>query len=61
MESTIPMSVSQQIQDYFAAKIPIILASMDDTATHDQYETEVATPLTDMVINNLLCMSEFAF
>jgi hypothetical protein len=53
MESPVAKNVSREIQIHFATKIPTILAIMDATAMK-QYKAEIATPLTDVVINNLL-------
>ena len=54
MESSISVNVLTEIQDSFGDKITMITAAIQPQGTHSQYEIEVADPLTDVVINNLL-------
>jgi hypothetical protein len=56
MESSISANVLTKIQDSFGDKIPMITAAMQPEGAFSQYEIEVADPLTDMVMNNLLRM-----
>jgi hypothetical protein len=54
MESSIPAILLTEIQDSFGDKIPIIANAMQPRSS--SYEKEVADPLTDVVMNNLLRM-----
>jgi hypothetical protein len=56
MESSIPAILLTKIQDSFGDKIPIITNAMKPEGDHSQYEEEVADPLTDVVMSNLLRM-----
>jgi hypothetical protein len=56
MESSIYANVLTEIQDSFGGRIPMIAAAMQPEGTLSQYEIEVADPLTNVVMNNLLCM-----
>ena len=56
VESSISANVLTEIQDSFGDKIPMITAAMQPEGAHSQYEKEVADPLTNVVMNNLLCM-----
>src|SRR3984893_4561612 len=56
MESPISANVLTEIQDSFGDKIPMIAAAMRPEGTLSRYEIEVADPLTDIVVNNLLRM-----
>jgi hypothetical protein len=56
MESPISANVLTEIQDSFGDKIPMIAAAMQPEGALSRYETEVADPLTDVVMNNLLRM-----
>src|SRR6202035_5485407 len=54
MESSIPAILLTKIQDSFGDKIPIITNAMQPEGAQSQYEKEVADPLTNVVMNNLL-------
>ena len=56
MESSIPAILLTEIQDSFGDKIPAITNAIQPEGAHFQYEIEVADPLTDVVMNNLLRM-----
>jgi hypothetical protein len=56
MESPISANVLTGIQDSFGDRIPMIAAAMHPEGTLSPYEIEVADPLTDIVVNNLLRM-----
>ena len=56
MKSSISANVLTEIQDSFGDKIPMIAAAMQPEGAPSQYEHEVADPLTDVVLNNLLRM-----
>jgi hypothetical protein len=56
MESSISANLLAKLQDSFGDKIPIITAAMQPEEALSQYEIEVVDPLTDIVMNNLLCM-----
>ena len=56
IESSIPENLLAKIQDLFGNKIPNIANAMQPEVDHSQYEKEVADPLTDVVMNNLLRM-----
>ena len=56
MESSVPAILLTKIQDSFGDKIPIIANAMQPEGAHSQYEKEVANPLSDVVMNNLLRM-----
>ena len=55
-ESPNSANVLTEIQDSFGDKIPVITAAMQPEVAFSQYLTEVADPLVDVVMNNLLCM-----
>jgi hypothetical protein len=55
-ESPNSANVLTEIQDSFGDKIPVITAAMQPEVTFSQYITEVADPLADVVMNNLLRM-----
>jgi hypothetical protein len=55
-ESPISVNVLTEIQDSFGDKIPVISAAMQPEVALPQYVTEVADPLTNVVMNNLLRM-----
>jgi hypothetical protein len=55
-ESPNSANVLTEIQDSFGDKIPVITAAMQPKVTFSQYVTEVADPLADVVMNNLLRM-----
>jgi hypothetical protein len=55
-ESSISANVLTEIQDSFGDKIPVIAAAMQPEGALSQYVTEVADPLTNVVMNNLLRM-----
>jgi hypothetical protein len=56
MESSVSANVLTEIQDFFGDKIPMITAVMQPEGALSQYEIEVADPLTNVVMNNLLSM-----
>jgi hypothetical protein len=56
MESSISANVLTEIQDSFGDKIPMIAAAMQPEGAFSHYEIEVANPLIDVVMNNLLRM-----
>jgi len=56
-ESSISTNVLTKIQDSFGDKIPMIAAAMQPDEAFSRYEIEVADPLTDVVMSNLLRMS----
>jgi hypothetical protein len=56
IESPISANVLTEIQDSFGDKIPMIAAAMQPEGALSRYEIEVADPLTDVVMNNLLRM-----
>jgi hypothetical protein len=56
LESSISANVLTEIQDSFGDKIPMIAAAMQPEGAPSQYESEVADPLTDVVMINLLRM-----
>jgi hypothetical protein len=55
-ESSIFANVLTEIQDSFGDKILIIAAAIQPEGAPSQYEIEVADPLTNVVMNNLLRM-----
>jgi hypothetical protein len=56
LESSILANVLTEIQDSFGDKIPMIAAAMQPEGAPSQYDHEVADPLTDVVMKNLLRM-----
>jgi hypothetical protein len=56
MESSISANVLTEIQDSFGDKILMIAAAMQPEGALSQYHIEVADPLTNVVMNNLLRM-----
>jgi hypothetical protein len=56
MESSSSANVLAEVQNSFGDKIPMIAAAMQPEGALSQYEIEVADPLTNVVMNNLLCM-----
>jgi hypothetical protein len=55
-ESPNSANVLTEILDSFGDKIPVITAAMQLEVDFSQYVTEVADPLTNVVMNNLLRM-----
>ena len=58
--SSVATNVSTQLQVSFGNKTLTISYIMGPVVA-SQYDIEIATPLTDLVLNNLLCMLTFAF
>jgi hypothetical protein len=56
IESSISANVLAKIQDSFGDKIPMIATALQPNGALSQYVLEVADPLTDVVMNNLLRM-----
>jgi hypothetical protein len=56
IESSISANVLAEIQDSFGDKIPMIAAALQPNESLFRYAFEVAAPLTDVVMNNLLRM-----
>jgi hypothetical protein len=54
VESSISAYVLKEIHDSFGDKIPMITAAMQPEGALSLYEIEVADPLTDVVMNNIL-------
>ena len=54
VESSISASVWTAIQASFGDNIPMIAAAMQTEGSLSLYEIEVADPLTDVVMNNIL-------
>jgi hypothetical protein len=55
IKSTVARNVSTQILVAFGNKSSALF-DIVQSATESQYATEIATPLTDIVLDNLLCM-----